>query len=57
MPLLHLASQNGYVKLAHFLVERGSDATAQDNKGITPLHWASERDHVKVLIFFLSTKG
>jgi ankyrin repeat protein len=28
------------VDLTHFLVEHGADVTAQDNKGLTPIHWA-----------------
>jgi predicted Fe-Mo cluster-binding NifX family protein len=43
---LHLASQEGHVEVARFLVEQGADATAQAKDGRTPLHWASYRGHI-----------
>jgi len=42
---LHLASQQGHVEVAHFLVENGADATARDKSGQTPLHEASKGGH------------
>jgi hypothetical protein len=45
---LHLASQNGHVKAACKLIERGADATAQNNDGETPLHLALKGGQVDV---------
>jgi hypothetical protein len=45
---LHLASQEGHVKAARFLVEHGADAAAQDRGGWTPLHHASSHGHLDV---------
>src|SRR6267142_2341996 len=38
---LHLASQQGNVKVARILVEYGADVSAQNNEGSTPLHLVS----------------
>ena len=40
---LHLASREGYLDIARFLVEHGAIAASQDQRGSTPLHQASER--------------
>jgi ankyrin repeat protein len=41
-------TRTGYVQvdLAHFLVEHGAEATAQDKRGSTPLHWVVFNDHL-----------
>jgi ankyrin repeat protein len=44
--LLHLASRDGPAKAACKHIERGTDATAQNNEGETPLHLTQERSHV-----------
>ena len=41
-------SQRGRLDLARLLIEHGTDATAQNNYGTTPLHWASFKGHVDV---------
>jgi hypothetical protein len=45
---LHLASQNGHMKAACKLIERGADLAAQNNSGETPLHVASRMGQVDV---------
>jgi ankyrin repeat protein len=45
---LDLASQNGHVKAARMLIERGADPTAQNKHGQTPLHLASQWGKVDV---------
>ena len=45
---LHLTSRQGHVDVARMLVERGADASVQDEDGRTPLHHASSRGHVDV---------
>ena len=50
---LHFASFNGDVEVVRFLVEHGTDATAQDKNGSTPLHFASKNGHVEVMQFLV----
>src|SRR6267142_1184259 len=50
---LHLASQQGHVEVAHFLVENGADATARDKSGQTPLHEASKGGHIELAQFLV----
>ena len=50
---LHLASREGHMEIARFLVERGADARAQDNYWTTPLHLASGRGHLEVARFLV----
>ena len=45
---LHLASKNGYKRVACFLLERGAYVSAQDYYGGTPLHLASQGGHMNV---------
>ena len=42
---------NGHVEITRLLVEHGSDATAKDKKGLTPLHLVSLNGHVEVARF------
>ena len=46
---LHLASENGHKEVAYFLLERGTDVSAQNKNGETPLHRASQRGHAEVV--------
>jgi ankyrin repeat protein len=46
---LHLASKEGHVDIARFLIEHGADAGARDNDNCTPLHWASQQGHSEVV--------
>ena len=50
---LHLASREGHVEVARFLVGCGADARAQDNNWSTPLHLASEKGHLEVVRFLI----
>ena len=43
---LHLASRQGHLDIARFLVEHSANVAAQDQGGSTPLHLASERGHL-----------
>ena len=45
---LHLASQNGHVKVASKLIESGADVMSQNNNGETPLHLALYEDQLDV---------
>ena len=51
--LLHLASKEGHVAVARFLVEQGADVMAQDNYGRTPLHDASRSGSVEAVKFLI----
>ena len=46
---LHLASREGHVAVARFLLEHGADADARDNDNCTPLHWASQQGHLELV--------
>jgi ankyrin repeat protein len=50
---LHLASREGHMEIARFLVESGADARAQDSNWTTPLHLASGRGHLEVARFLI----
>jgi Ankyrin repeats (3 copies)/Ankyrin repeats (many copies) len=45
---LHLASREGHVEVAQFLVEHGAEVAAEDKYSRTPLHVASDRGHVEL---------
>lgn len=53
MTSLHLASREGHIEIARFLVECGADARAPDDYWRTPLHLASERGHLEVARFLI----
>lgn len=46
---LHLASLNGYYKIAKILVENGADITVKNRVGKTPLDIAEENDHKNIV--------
>ena len=50
---LHLASGEGHVEVAQFLVDRGADMAARDKHRSTPLHLASERGHMELAQFLV----
>jgi ankyrin repeat protein len=50
---LHLASQQGHLNLARFLVKHGANAAAQDERGSTPLHLASQQGHLNLARFLV----
>ena len=50
---LHLASREGHIEVARFLVECGADARAQDCDLSTPLHLASQQGHLEVVRFLI----
>jgi len=45
---LHLASGEGHVEVARFLIEQRASVTVQDKDGLTPLHWASRQGRVEI---------
>jgi hypothetical protein len=46
---LHLASQNGHVEVAQFLVEHGADPSVQDKDGCPPLRSESPGGHIETV--------
>jgi ankyrin repeat protein len=48
--LLFFAAQNGYPRLAAFLISRGADVNARDKWNFTPLHEAKNKETAEVLI-------
>ena len=44
---LHIASDSGQLPTVEYLLERGAQGAATDNKGRLPLHWASASGHSK----------
>jgi len=48
-----LASKNGHLEVAQFLVEHGADPTAQEENGSTPLHLALQNGHLEVALFLV----
>ena len=51
--LLHLASQEGHVAVARFLVEQGADVMSRDLYGRTPLHEASKSGKLEAVQFLI----
>jgi ankyrin repeat protein len=51
--LLHLASQEGHVAVARFLVEQGADVMSRDRYGRTPLHEASKSGKLEAVQFLI----
>jgi ankyrin repeat protein len=51
--LLHLASQEGHVAVARFLVEQGADVMSRDCYGKTPLHEASKSGKLEAVQFLI----
>ena len=52
-PLI-LASMLGYVEICKALIEGGADPNMADEVGRSPLHWACENNHLKVIAYLLS---
>ncbi|KAL7947738.1 ankyrin repeat-containing domain protein [Trichoderma barbatum] len=50
---IHIASQNGQIKVVELLFERGADIQAQTREGWTPIYLASLRGQTQVIEFLL----
>jgi Ankyrin repeats (3 copies) len=50
---LHLASSEGHVEVARFLVDHGAKVTTRDKDGMTQLHHASSRGHAEFTLFLV----
>jgi ankyrin repeat protein len=50
---LHLASANGYLKVAQLLLDHGADVEAQDKYEMTSLHLASQYGHQEIVRLLL----
>ncbi|KAI8910163.1 ankyrin repeat protein, partial [Gorgonomyces haynaldii] len=53
---LSTACQNGHMQIASLLIEFGAVIKASDSYGCTPLHWAANSGHPK-LVQMLMNKG
>jgi len=51
--LLHLASQEGHLAVACFLIEQGVDVMVRDHSGRTPLHEASKSGRLEAVQFLI----
>lgn len=54
---LHSAVEAGATDVVRLYVEKGADASAQDNDGRTPLHLAAEKDNNQDMIRLLLRNG
>jgi hypothetical protein len=52
--LLFIACRFGYLKLVHYLFLEDADASAEDWKGQTPLHFAAESGHEPIVLLLLN---
>ena len=51
--MLHVATQEGYVKVVEALLEHNADVNCKSKIDITPLHIAAQNDHLEVVEFLL----
>ncbi|CAL1531136.1 unnamed protein product, partial [Lymnaea stagnalis] len=56
MTALHLAAQNGHLKILTILIQRGA-LIVRDNKDNTPLHRAAENGHTACVHLLLAMHG
>ena len=54
---LHLAAGKGFVNIARFLLQKGSDINAKDKKGFSALHYASDSTEKQNMVQFLIDNG
>ncbi|XP_044579759.1 uncharacterized protein LOC123261929 [Cotesia glomerata] len=54
--MLHIASQEGYLDIVKYLVEKGADVHATNKSGSKPIHIAAREGHVSIVEFFFSIK-
>ena len=46
---MHLACDIGNIEIVQLLLENGADIDVLDNDFMTPLHYASNRNHFKII--------
>ena len=51
--LLHWAAFSGNIETIHLLLQAGASLNAKDDDGRTPISWAAEKGHTKVVNLFL----
>ena len=56
-PPLHTACNDGYLEIAKLLVKHGADVDKGDDVNFTPLHYASEEGHKKVVVYLIREAG
>ena len=54
---LHMAAGKGFVNIARFLLQKGSDINAKDKKGFSALHYASDSTEKQNMVQFLIDNG
>ncbi|XP_065085601.1 uncharacterized protein LOC135707679 [Ochlerotatus camptorhynchus] len=50
---LHIASKNGHLEIAKFLLDRSANVDLQDENNRTPLHYASANGHLEIVKLLL----
>ncbi|CAD7942871.1 unnamed protein product [Amoebophrya sp. A25] len=50
---IHISAQNGHQAITEWLVSKGADVNAQNNKGQTPLHMSVEYDFYYQNVFLM----
>lgn len=53
LTMLHIATAYNSPKILTTLINQGADVNAKDSRGYTPLHYASQKGHQKVLFLLL----
>ncbi|XP_070491498.1 ankyrin repeat domain-containing protein 27-like [Chironomus tepperi] len=57
LTMLHIASAFNSARILTILTNQGADVNARDSRGYTPLHYASQKGHQKVLFLLLHNQN
>jgi ankyrin repeat protein len=57
MAALHFAAEKGHEEVVVYLLDNGADPMRLDESGHTPLMWASDRGHMRVVLLLLEPMG